>query len=148
MAVRRSFAAEDKNLTGSTIVTSRNKFYSDIDLSIAPKPSGDVYKKVDAEAVKQSIKTIIQTNHGERPFNPLFGANIRGRLFELNHPDAADEIERDIILAIENYEPRAKVVNIDVNNQIDHNDLRVTIKFKIVSTEEIVVLNTTLTRVK
>lgn len=148
MAVRRSFAAEDKNLGSGTVVTARSVAYSDFDLTLATKPSGDIYKKVDAEAVKQSVKTIIQTNHGEKPFNPFFGANIRAQLFELNNPDLADTIKRDIIIAIENYEPRAKILDVKVSNLIDFNDLTVTINFKVVSTDEIVVLSTSLTRIK
>jgi len=148
MAVRRSFAAEDKNLNSISIIGARDTNYSDFDLTLDTKPSGDIYKKIDAASVKQSLKTIIQTNHGEKPFNFYFGANIRARLFELNYPEAADEIKRDITLAVENYEPRAKILDIDVNNLLDHNDLTVTVKFKVISTEEEVVLSTALTRIK
>lgn len=148
MTIRRNFAIEDKNLTGTTVVSSRLVDYSDFDLTLTTKPSGDIYKKVDAEAVKQSVKTIIQTNHGEKPFNPYFGANVRSLLFENNHPDVAFEIERDITLAIENFEPRAKIKEVFVDTTSDRHDVSVRVTFKVVSTEEIVVLNTSLTRIK
>jgi len=149
MAVRRSFAVEDKNLsTTSVIVAKKERNYSDIDLTLDTKPSGDIYKKTDAASVKQSIKNILLTSHGEKPFDYFFGANIRDRLFDLNYPDLANELETDIRFAIENHEPRARVMAVDVINNIDHNDLRATIKFQIISTEEVVVLNTSLTRIK
>ena len=59
MARVRSF--EDGNLN-STIRTSRLQNFSDIDLLFDKKPSGDIYKKTDAAAVKQSVKNIISTN--------------------------------------------------------------------------------------
>ena len=149
MAVRRSFAAEDKNLNNTSVVVARKeRDYSDIDLSLDTKPSGDIFKKLDAAAVKQSIKNILLTNHGEKPFNYFFGANLRSRLFDLNYTDITNEIETDIVFAIENYEPRARVLEVQVINNIDANDLRVIVKFQIISTDEVVVLNTSLTRIK
>ena len=64
----RAFSLEDKNLSTSTITTSRNRLYRDIDLSLAIKGNKDVYKKLDAAAVKQSVKNLVLTNHGEKPF--------------------------------------------------------------------------------
>ena len=53
MAVTRSLSFEDANINvGSTVATSRNVPYSDLDLTFANKTTGDVYKKVDAAAVK------------------------------------------------------------------------------------------------
>ena len=65
----RVFSIEDGNLQSRSLVTSRNKLYSDIDLTFAKRPSGDVYKKTDGAAVKQSIKNLMLTNLGEKPFN-------------------------------------------------------------------------------
>ena len=56
---------EDGNLS-STIRTSRVSTFNDIDLTFEKKPSGDVYKKSDAAAVKQSVKNIISTNRLEK----------------------------------------------------------------------------------
>ena len=50
----RSFAIEDGNINKKTLVVSRARVYQDIDLAFAKKPGGDIYKKVDAAAVKQA----------------------------------------------------------------------------------------------
>jgi len=73
MAVTKSLAIEDGNLQTPSIITTRKRNFSDLDLTFTVKTTGDVYKKIDAGAVKQSVKTILQTNYNERPFNPTFG---------------------------------------------------------------------------
>ena len=57
--------------------------YSDIDFIYKLNPNtGDISTKKGINAVKQSVLNILRTNHGERPFNPYFGANLRSYLFE------------------------------------------------------------------
>ena len=80
--VTKAFSIEDGNQS-SSLLTSRSTKYSDIDLLFANKLSGDIFKKVDAAAVKQSVKNIVRTRKGEKPFNPEFGSNIGDFLFEL-----------------------------------------------------------------
>ena len=65
----RAFALEDGNLGTRSIITTKNVVYKDIDLTFTAKPSGDIYKKEDAAAVKQSVKNILMTNIMEKPFN-------------------------------------------------------------------------------
>ena len=144
----RSFAVEDKNLNQASIITSRSKLFRDIDLSFTVRPSGEVYKKIDAAAVKQAIKNLLLTNHFEKPFLPLYGGNLRDLLFELAHSSISEEITSNITRAIESYEPRAKIVDIRVDNQADYNSMGVTVEFRIVNTEETVIFTTTLTRLR
>ena len=144
----RSFAVEDKNLNQASIITSRSKLFRDIDLSFTVRPSGEVYKKIDAAAVKQAIKNLLLTNHFEKPFLPLYGGNLRDLLFELAHSSISEEITSNITRAIESYEPRARIVDIRVDNQADYNSIGVTVEFRIVNTEETVIFSTTLTRLR
>lgn len=149
MATLKSLSIEDRNLNKSSIVTSRSRAYSDIDLLFLPKRNGDVYKKSDAGAVKQAIKNLILTNNFEKPFLPYYGGNIAGLLFEL----ADDElnpifIEDNIRIAIENYEPRAEVLNVFADLQADNNTLNVRLVFKIISTQETVTLDTSISRLR
>ena len=51
MAATRAFSIEDGNLNTRSIITSRNRVYSDIDLTFTKRPDGDVYRKTDAAAV-------------------------------------------------------------------------------------------------
>lgn len=144
----RVFSIEDGNLQSRSLVTSRNKLYSDIDLTFAKRPSGDVYKKTDGAAVKQSIKNLMLTNLGEKPFNPYFGGGLSDLLFELADNDLNILLEDQIIAAIENWEPRAKLISIVPNIQPDNNTARVKIVFQILNTSEEVVFETTVARLR
>jgi phage baseplate assembly protein W len=144
----KAFAVEDKNLNQASIIVSRSRLYRDIDLSFTVKPSGEVYKKVDAAAVKQAIKNLLLTNHFEKPFLPLYGGNLRDLLFELANSSITEEITSNITRAIESYEPRAKIVDIRVDNRADYNSIGVTVEFRIVNTEENVIFTTTLVRLR
>ena len=148
MAIRRVLSTEDGNLQKSTLISSRAVDYLDIDLTFAKRPSGDIYKKKDAAAVKQSIKNLLLTDFYEKPFQPFFGGNLRAMLFELADEDTEDEVEENIINAINNYEPRVEVLSIDVNVLPDQNDMRVSVYFKIINTQETVTFTTNLSRLR
>jgi phage baseplate assembly protein W len=136
MATNRALSQEDGNLNQVPIISSRTAAYSDIDLLFANRPSGDVYKKVDAAAVRQSIKTILLTNHFEKPFLPLFGADLQQLLFDLNDPIVAPTAEREILENLAIYEPRAKPLSVKVSPQRDTNEVVVEVVFQIRSTNE------------
>lgn len=146
--VTRAFAVEDGNLNTTTLVTSRNRLYKDIDLTFAKKPSGEIYKKTDAAAVKQAVKNLLLTNKYEKPFQPEFGGDLNNLLFELVDNNTVYEIDGAIREAIKRYEPRARVRQVATNLQPDANSISVTITFQIVNTEEVVTLDTTITRLR
>jgi phage baseplate assembly protein W len=148
MAIRRVLSTEDGNLQKSTLVSSRTVDYLDIDLTFNKKPAGDVYKKRDAAAVKQSIKNLLLTDYYEKPFLPFFGANLKGMLFELADEETESEVAENIIRAIEVYEPRVTVQDLNVTVIPDQNDMRVSVVFKIISTEEVVTFTTNLSRLR
>jgi phage baseplate assembly protein W len=136
------FSYEDGNLNSSIRVT-RKRVYSDVDLSFAAREvtDGDVYKKLDAAAVKQAIKTLILTNRFEKPYRPAFGANLGSKLFELADGNTGDEIIDSIKKSIERYEPRAKILNIKVYSNPDNNSLAVTLEFKVINSNVSETLN-------
>ena len=149
MATSRAFSIEDGNLNaGGSLVSTRDKPYKDIDLAFIARPDGDIFKKTDAAAVKQSVKSLLMTGLGERPFRPDLGADLGTILFE-NASDAT-EIELDLIIrtAIENYEPRARVKEVDINNNLDRNQIFVRVAFEILNTQETVTLETSLSRLR
>ena len=148
MAIRRVLSTEDGNLQKSTLISSRAVDYLDLDLTFNKKPAGDIYKKIDAAAVKQSIKNLLLTDHYEKPFNPFFGANLRGMLFELADDETEFDIVANITSAIETFEPRVEIQDIDVNVLPDQNDMRVSLVFKIISTQETVTFTTNLSRLR
>lgn len=148
MAVRKSLSIEDANITNTAIVTTTSKPYSDIDLSFVSKDNGDVFKKIDVSAVKQAVKTLIQTNHGEKPFDFYFGANIRSLLFEPVTIDTIDKIQLNVRLAMLEYEPRAKLIDVRVLDELDRNSVNVSVRFKIVNTNEEVSIETSFSRLR
>ena len=78
-------------------IRARSNLYTDFDFNFIANPNnGDVSKKVDTEAVKQSVRNLILTNRGERPFQPFLGSNVRGLLFELGDPFTALELQKEI----------------------------------------------------
>ena len=146
--VTRAFAVEDGNLNTRSLVTTRTRLYSDIDLTFAKKPSGEIYKKTDAAAVKQAVKNLLLTNKYEKPFQPSFGGDLNNLLFELVDNDTVYEIDAAIREAVSRYEPRAFIRSVKTNLQPDANNIDVTITFQIVNTEEVVTLGTTITRLR
>jgi len=149
MATRRAFAQEDTDLQTASISTTRVRDYVDIDLTFKAKPSsGEIFKKNGAASVKQAIKTLVMTNLLEKPFRPRFGGNIRAQLFELADRGKSSVLRRNIIQNIQVFEPRAEIIDVIVNLQPDRHSLDVTIKFKVVNTDEEVEFTTTLARLR
>lgn len=150
MAGNRVLSREDHGLNQSTarLITTRSRLYKDIDLSFTAKPNGELYIKRDAAAVKQAIKTLIQTNYFEKPYQPFFGADIRSLLFELADDDIEEEVGEQVIEAIEKYEPRASIIDVRVRALPDYNSISVTIEFQVVNTSEVVVFTTSISRLR
>lgn len=143
----RAFSIEDRTLDRS-IISSRNVSYKDVDLSFSAKPSGDIYKKTDAAAVKQAVKNLLLTSEGEKPFNPNFGSNLNSALFSLDTEFDPEYVQNLIYDAITNYEPRASVLSVAVQMQSDYNSLDASVEFQVVNTKEIVTLNVSIARLR
>jgi phage baseplate assembly protein W len=148
MTISRKLSVEDGNLNKIARVTSRSNPYSDIDLLFEKKRSGDIFKKNDAASVKQAVKNIILTNFLEKPFNPFYGANIRALLFELADDATQVEIEENVKLAIQNFEPRAKVLNVQSRVRSDQNGIFVRVIFRVMNSQEVVELETFVSRLR
>lgn len=145
----RKFAADDASLNTGSIIVSRNRKYSDINLLFQAKPgNGDIYLSKDAAAVKQAVKNLILTNPNEVPFSPEQGAGIRSYLFELDDQFSALEIEQAIRSNIDAFEPRAEILNITVRMSFDGHKADVTITFRVVSTEETVTVTAIVERLR
>ena len=143
----RVFAREDGNLQTRPITTSRSRSYTDIDLTFAKKGSGDVFKKTDAAAVKQSVKNLLLTNHGEKPFDYSFGGDLYRFLFDLDDVDKF-EIEDIVMNALARYEPRAIFKGIDVKPNPGRNSVSVLVKFQVINVPDILEVNVNITRLR
>ena len=104
--------------------------YSDLDLFFSKKAtSKDISKVTDIQAVKRSIRNLVLTNHYEKPFHPEIGSGVRGILFELMTPITAHVLTQQIELVIENFEPRAKLISVTAQPNLDRNEYECTIEF-------------------
>lgn len=123
-----------------SIITPTQKkisLYSDFHKDMTQNPiSLDLAIKRDEEAVRESIKNLILTNKGERLFQPLLGGNIASQLFENNTPATIKLIQEQIKITINQYEPRAQLIDVVVQSSIDDNRIEVTIYFYISNNEQ------------
>ena len=108
----------------------------------------DIQKITDVDAVKRSVRNLINTNHYEKPFRPEVGSNLRAMLFEMISPQMNHAISKEIDLMIANYEPRCRLVEVSSNPQIDRNAYAVTISFYVVNHPEPVVVESFLERLR
>jgi len=153
--VKRANAVEDGRYEPPVLNSTRINPSVDIDLLFAPKrkhvsgETGDIFKKLDYAAIKQSVKNIVMTNFGEKPFNTEFGGNIRGLLFENADPDYLEDLEALIASNIELSEPRARNVIVEIDQTyVDRNYLAVRVNFAVVHTLENISLETTIARIR
>jgi hypothetical protein len=108
--------------------------YTDLDLFFNKKAtSKDISKVTDIQAVKRSIRNLVLTNHYEKPFHPEIGSGVRGILFEPMTPITAHILTQQIELVIENFEPRAKLISVRAQPNLDRNEYECTIEFFVVN---------------
>ena len=96
--------------------------YKDLDLDFTRHPvTNDVIKIEDVNAVKRSVRNLVNTQFYERPFHPELGCGVRDLLFENFTPMTGIFIRRKIEEVLVNYEPRANISSIAVNENQDRN---------------------------
>ena len=128
---------------------ARQVTYKDLDFSFKQNPNtNDIGIKKDNAAVIQSCLNILRTNHGERPFDYNFGANLRAYLFENMTNITAANMSTNIQVALKNYEPRIEVLNINVQTKPTKNEVFITVTGRVVSTNEIIDVATTIERLR
>ena len=104
--------------------------FSDLGITMTAHPiTGTIAVKKNADAVIGALKNLILSNRFERPYDPLFGADIRSRLFENFDPIEQVNIEEDIKTAIKNFEPRARVNEVTVVASPNSNRVQISINF-------------------
>tara|TARA_R100000742_G_C4278786_1_gene102060 strand:- start:3531 stop:3974 length:444 start_codon:yes stop_codon:yes gene_type:complete len=119
----------------STSDSTRNaQIFTDINLNLVKHPvTGDIAKLSNVEAVKRSVRNLINTNKGERPFHPEIGSDIRKALFEPMSSAVSSSIKTFVRDLIETYEPRAELVSVDTSEDFDNNTYNVTITFFLIN---------------
>ena len=114
-----------------------NRTYKDLAFSMFANPmSGDIGKKTGASAVKGAIVSILKTNYNERLFDPEFGTDIRGSLFEPMNPLTEQRMKKKVEVALARHEPRAEVLGITVKAQEEQNRYEISVVFNVASVAE------------
>ena len=93
--------------------------------------TNDILSLKNEAAIKESVKNIVLYNFYEKPFDPFFGGNIIGLLFENSTPTMELEIKNRIEQSVEIYEPRVTAVSVDVDFEPDRNELNCSVTYLI-----------------
>ena len=107
--------------------------FKDISASFQINPlNNDLIAIKNTTAISRSIRNLILTKRGERPFEPNLGSGVYDLLFENIDKQTATVIRDEIILVIENYEPRVKIIEVLVKPNYDAASMDTTIQYEIV----------------
>ena len=109
-----------------------SRVFKDINLSFKRHPvTNDLVVIKNEDAIKKSVKNIIFTILGEKPYMPLFGSSVNNSLFELANPLDHVRISDEIQSTLLNYEPRINNIQVNVSNYPDSNEMNATIQYDI-----------------
>ena len=123
--------------------------YKDLDLDFGRNSvTNDVNKLTDIEAVKRSVRNLINTSHFDRPFHPEIGSSVRAMLFEPMTPLTALNLQRKVQEVLINFEPRIKLVQIVSNPNIDNNSYDLRIYFYVIGSNDLIEVQTFLERLR
>ena len=139
------------NYDASTTNNSKraNRIYKDLDLDFGRNPiTDDVNRLTDVEAVKRSVRNLINTNHYERPFHPEIGSDVRAMLFEPMTPLTALNLQRKVAEVLNNFEPRINLQQVLANPDLDRNSYSLKILFYVVGSNQPVEVETFLERLR
>lgn len=117
-------------------VTRISRSFKDISLSFDPHPiTKDLSVLVNQQAIRRSIRNLVQTIPTERFFNPILGSDVRQSLFEFVDFGTASVIRDQILNTISNFEPRVNDVDVQVDPRPDENEFEITVIFNIIGQE-------------
>lgn len=118
-------------------IIKKSRGFRDISLSFKRHPiTNDIAALKDTDAIKRSVRNLVQTIPNERFFNSALGSEVRDSLFETAPGfidfGTASIIERQIQTTIENFEPRIDNLDVNVNPKPDTNEFEVNVFFDII----------------
>lgn len=143
-----STTTSDYSAKRSSNVAAKS-LYSDLDLSLSLHPTlNDVRPVNDLLAVKNSVKNLVLTNFGERPFQPRLGSNVTALLFEPADQFTAIQMKKEIQRLLKDHEPRINGVRIQILDDVDANAYRVTIGFNVIFSNTVSEISLALQRLR
>ena len=110
-----------------------SRAFKDISLSFSPHPvTKDLTILKNENAIKRSVRNLVQTIPTERFFNSAIGSEVRDSLFDFVDFGTASVIQNQIQITLENFEPRIDDVTVEVQPKPDTYEFEVTVFFTIV----------------
>ena len=113
-----------------------SRAFKDINLSFEPHPvTKDLQILKNENAIRRSVRNIVQTIPTEKFFNSIFGSDVKSSLFEFVDFGTASIIQEQIEVAIRNFESRVDNLQVFVNPNADVNTFDITVVFDIIGQE-------------
>ena len=110
-----------------------SKGFRDLSASFQTNPlSNDLIALKNESAIARSVRNLVLTGQGERPFQPVLGTGVSRLLFENMDKLTASAIRSEIRTTIENYEPRVEINEILVEPDFERNAFDVTLQYFII----------------
>ena len=110
-----------------------SRAFKDISLSFNAHPvTKDITVLKNENAIKRSVRNIVNTIPRERFFNPTLGSDVRSSLFNFVDYGTASVIQKQIQIAIENFEPRVDNLQVNVFPRPDSNEFEINVLFDII----------------
>ena len=114
----------------------QSRAFKDISLSFKRHPvTNDILALTNEDAIKRSVRNLVETINEERFFNPLIGSRVRESLFEVPDNTIRATLKSQIENSILNFEPRVNLTDVIINHPNDTNDLEVTVAYDIIGQE-------------
>ena len=130
-------------------LSTHTRGWADLDLDFTKHPiTKDVVRKTNVEAVKRSIRNLVRTNRYERPFHPEIDGGVTDHLFGLSTANTKYDIKSAVEQCLENFEPRAEVLDVNVTGDLDANGFNVGIFFRVVNSPEPIEVSLFLERIR
>ena len=114
--------------------TRSQEFFSDFTRNLEQIPGrSDLSRVVNENAVRESIRNLVETDRGERLFQPNIGCDVRGSLFENIDASTMLILKENIKSTIRTYEPRCNLRDVEIVGNVDSNELKVRIIFSVIN---------------
>mgnify|MGYP001053399008 CR=1 FL=1 len=133
----------------ATPLSKKRVLYADFGRDLLEHPvTSDVTRRINEDAVKESIRNLVLTDKDERPFRPKIGCDVRKLLFSNYMPETGLIIKESVIATISAYEPRAEVIDVVVDPKPDLNSFTISITFRVINSSDATRLDLVLNRIR
>ena len=114
----------------------QSRRFKDISLSFKRHPvTNDILALTNEDAIKRSVRNLVETINEERFFNSLIGSHVKECLFKVADNSLRATLKTQIRTTIENFEPRVNLTDVIVNHPNDTNELEIVVNYDIIGQE-------------